>query len=331
MKHQNENPFTEASQLCKAIHHGDHTFDLVTFKRKPAAAGSTCEHGLYLPTGNYSGTLDDHAKYFPFFVKEGIEPFAMAACTDGQGVKNENVIHTWDLAIDFDDGYPSLLRWNRLVAPSLLVETSAGHFHAVWILKEPIYPDEAKAVLSAMAQRLGGDPAHAKVSQLVRLPGFLNQKRGFVPKLVETKAPKSPYKIEYLRQAFDVDFIVRATRTSIPRFNSHLEIKKDRSRPDDLDEVATDAESALEFLKDHAEEYSDWVRILMALLPLGDRGRQLAEKFSRASRKFDQTSFDKKWQEIQGHPGSVGTVFLLAQRNGWKNPGYRHISGSSVC
>ncbi|MBK8892535.1 MAG: PriCT-2 domain-containing protein [Propionivibrio sp.] len=309
--------YGEAAAVIEAIH-GGYSCTVVRFKRGA--------HGLYVACGYCHGTFAEQVELFPSYQVEGIEPFLMAGAPDGEGTTDANVLHTWTVCVDFDDGYPDFLATNPLVGPSLLIETSPGRYHAIWILDRPYSIAEAKPVLKAMALRLGGDVAYAKASQLIRLPGFLNAKRQAIARLVEPTNLHKPYLLDFLKEAFDVDLIINGVRSALPRFNACLDVPRNKGNDNDAAEQAADVASALPYLKDYAEDYGDWVSTLMALVPLGDRGKQLAEEFSRYSIRFDQQAFEKKWSSLQGHPGRVATIFLRAQNSGWKNPGFRRTS-----
>jgi P4 family phage/plasmid primase-like protien len=323
-------PFAGARRVCEAIH-GDYGFTVVRFKRKEVANAVDGEYGLPIPAGrDYCShdTLEEHVKRFPQYQNEGLEVFAVVAASDGGGHRNENVLHTWALAVDFDYGYPEYLVGNHLIGPSFRVQTSPGHYHAVWVLDEPCQPDDAKPVLVAMALRLGGDVAFAKVSQMLRLPGFTHHKHGTVTKLVEVIKREKPYTLQFLKQAFDVEVVQNHMRVAVPRMNAQFEVKKDKSNEHDEAQIVEDVESALPYLKDYAEDYKGWFSTLSALASLGERGKQLAETFSRYSNKFDARAFEQKWADVQKQPGYVATIFSRAMKNGWANPGFRNTSTS---
>lgn len=318
--------YSEAAKVIEVIH-GNYCCTVVKLKREDATeSGEDC--GLYKAHGFSHGTLADHVKRFPAYSRDGIEPFLMAGVTDGEGTADANVTHTWGLCVDFDHGYPDLLS-NPLVRPSLLIETSPGHFQAIWVLDEPCNAADAKPVLKAMALRLGGDVAYAKVSQLIRLPGFRHAKRGTMAKLAEPPNLPKPYSLDFLKAAFDVEFINNCVRAAMPRFNASLDIPKDKANDQDVTHILEDVKSALPYLKLYAEEYLDWVSTLMALLPLGAEGKRLGEEFSGYSTKYSRQAFEKKWEQVQGSPGKLATIFLRAQDAGWQNPGFRNFSVES--
>ena len=319
-------PFAEALQVCEAIH-GEHALTVLRFKRKKIANAAEGACGPLMPAGpTYAeyDTFDEHVKKFPQYQREGLELFAVVGVTNGEGHSDADVMSTGALAVDFDDGYPKFLVNNPLISPSFRVRTSKGRYQAVWILSDKCSPDDAKLMLKAMALRLGGDVAYAKVSQLIRLPGFTHHKHGTVPTLFKMTDPLKTFTLEFLKLAFDVVVIQNHLRVAVPRLNAGLEVMKEKSNPRDRDNLIEDVESALPYLKDLAEDYTDWFSTLSALARLGDAGKRLAEKFSRYSDKFDPEAFERKWADVQKSPGNVATIFLRAQAKGWANPGFRN-------
>jgi len=310
-------PFHGAELICQAIH-GNDPFGLLTFKREPGANA-----GSYKPPYFRYGTYTEHAKNFEAYSAQGIEPFILAGYSDGHGHADANILHTWVLCVDFDYGYPNFLVKNALIRPSFRIETSPGHFQAGWLLDTYCRSEDARPVLKAMADRLNGDFAYAKASQLIRLPGFENKKRGAIANLVGTPYLPKVYTLDFLKAAFDVELATNHIKKVVPLFDHSLKVAR---QTHDAAAVALDAEAALEYLANDADNYSSWVSTLMALVPLGDTGMALAEKFSKRSAKFDVHEFKQKWQQVQKSPGSVGTIFLRAQKLGWKNPGFRHSS-----
>lgn len=313
------NSLHEAETLCKAIH-GNDPFTIVAFKRQKHGE----QYGDYSAPKFQHAPWDEQLPYLKRLLAQGYEPFVAAGYMDGQGHGNRNVSHMWSIAVDFDDGLPRCLQDNAVVAPTYVVETSPGHSHALWILDRPCPPDEASRISKVMAIRLGGDLAFAKSSQMIRVPGFWNAKRDFVARLVEPRKSRNPFSLDFLCHAFDVDLICNSLKSAVPRLDDSLGIpKRPGHEQDDIAKMVADLEDALPYLKNYADDYGSWVSTLMAFVPLGAKGRRLAEDFSKLSHKYDLRAFEKKWESIQNNPGHVSTLFLHAQQNGWKNPGRR--------
>jgi putative DNA primase/helicase len=316
-----EDEFAESEQLCRAIHGGE-PFGVLTFKRNSGTKSSSYN----APTFSY-GTYAEHARKFKMYQAQGIEPFLLAGRSDGNGHADTNITHTWVICVDFDDGYPEFLVKNQLVSPSFRIETSPERYHAGWILDTYALPEDARSMQKVMADRLGGDYVYAKLSQLIRMPGFENTKRGVIAQLNQPFNPTKTFSLDFLKQAFDFNLVLNRIQHAVPLFDSSLVVNRQQY---DCDTVVADARDALQYLKDDANHYGTWLPILMALVPLGDKGKKLAEEFSKWSSKYDPHEFEKKWGQIQNSPGSVASIFLKAQRNGWKNPGFRHTTVGSA-
>jgi hypothetical protein len=83
------------------------------------------------------------------------------------------------LYVDLDqDGAASLAsieRSNLVPTPNYVLFTSPDKFQVVWRVEE-VVPEQAEALLRAMARRFGGDPAVTDSTRVLRMPGFANKK-----------------------------------------------------------------------------------------------------------------------------------------------------------
>ena len=317
---QNEPEYAEACTVMQAIH-GDACFGLMAMDREDGT-----NHAW--PVKQCFDDATGHASRFADYVKQGFEPFIMVGLSDAKGFGNGDVSKTWAVAVDCDDGMPSLCN-NPLLMPSLLIETSPGRFQAVWILDAVLDTETYQRLVRCMAVRMETDLAHAKISQIIRLPGFVNRKHGTLSRLMPESAPDKSFNVDFLLHAFDADLMTRTVQQAVPRFNDNLTILK---KGYDREYLLQDLSSALAHLSDKADAYSDWISVLMALVPLGADGETLAREFSKQSSKFDEVTFAKKWKQLQAqsYTGNPATIFLMAQRAGWKNPGFRKQSAAEA-
>lgn len=97
--------------------------------------------------------------------------------TDGQGRRLENITKLRALVVEWDHGAPSSFARE----PSLLVESSPGKLQAYWLLAEPYVavPDTIrrwKALEAGMVTAMGGDQGAKLVTQVLRVPGYRNNK-----------------------------------------------------------------------------------------------------------------------------------------------------------
>ncbi|WP_429286908.1 phage/plasmid primase, P4 family [Paraburkholderia sp. GAS206C] len=275
------------------------------------------------------GTLEQLKPVLLDWSSKGLEAYVVAPVSDGKGHANEHILLTWALAVDFDNGVPPEIRPDSPVAPNFLIETSPGRYHAVWLLDKPCHPNQARHANMVLAVRLGGDPAFARKGQLVRLPGFPNRKyKDTTVTLVLEYSRRKPYELAELLRAFDAPVVEAVLRESVSNFDSSLAVSQ---ASNDKEHLIEDVKSALTYLGHHAEEYGNWVRIGMALIPLGEEGRLIWHEFSnQCAAKYDAAECDRKWETLQSSPGTVATIFVLAQAEGWTNPGFRNERNADV-
>jgi len=79
------------------------------------------------------------------------------------------------------------------------------------------------------------------------------------------------------------------------------------------------AEQALSFISPDAPR-EDWIRPLMAIKSaFGDKGRDIAEKWSEQGDSFSQKDFNATWKSINSHGGiTISTLFNEAIQNGYQ-------------
>ena len=303
--------------MCFALH-GDYNFVLQTMQRSRDSKTFERVEQVYTSVQALAQQIDD-------LYDQGVEAFLLVAPSDECSTKTDTVHATWALACDFDAGVLPVLK-NPLLQPSIIIGTSPGRFHAVWLMDESIEPDRADELLKALARRLNGDVAFARVNQMIRLPGFLNNKHGTEVSLLSASSFERSFDVDTLVKGFDLR-LVDGIHQQIPQMHrTHQTVLG----PHDTTEQIEDIRSALPYLKEYADDYDSWVKVMMQLVPLGDAGKALAREFSSLSSKFTEDSFHKKWQQLQKRPGHVATIFALAMENGWSNPGYRRSDRSAV-
>ena len=116
--------------------------------------------------------------------KQGAGVFVTINETDGGGRKTENITHIRAVWQEDDDGFNGAFP----LQPSMVVETSPGHFHRYWLTADHWPADERgradfAAVMERMVESYGSDKNAKDISRVLRLPGFLHRK-GRTPHLV---------------------------------------------------------------------------------------------------------------------------------------------------
>ena len=83
-------------------------------------------------------------------------------------------------------------------------------------------------------------------------------------------------------------------------------------------QIIADLRSALNSLP--SDERGEWVRIGLALKPLGNIGRGLWFEWSAKSIKFDPADAARAWDSFKPSQTGYRAVFATAQAAGWRNP-----------
>ena len=105
--------------------------------------------------------------------------------TDGNGRKASAVTRVRAVWQEDDDGYEGEFPLD----PSLVVETSPGHFHRYWLVADDWPADvqgrnDFAGVMARMVASYGSDKAAKDISRVLRVPGFLHRKNAAEPYLV---------------------------------------------------------------------------------------------------------------------------------------------------
>ena len=113
--------------------------------------------------------------------------FYSANRTDGEGRSLKNMIAARMLALDLD-GAPLPSKWK--IPPHAIVETSSKRFQCVWALNETKDFAGHRDVMLRLAMRYGGDKSITDITRVLRMPGFLHQKRKpFLSRIVQHESP----------------------------------------------------------------------------------------------------------------------------------------------
>jgi hypothetical protein len=122
------------------------------------------------------GSLAQHWRELKALNEAGAGIFVAVNQTDGRGRRIENITQARALLLDLD-GAPLSPVLAARPKPHLIVETSAGRFHCLWLVDD-CHLAEYPAWQTALASRFDGDLAVKDVARCVRLPGHWNHKRG---------------------------------------------------------------------------------------------------------------------------------------------------------
>ncbi|MGY2905232.1 DNA-primase RepB domain-containing protein [Bradyrhizobium sp. URHC0002] len=144
------------------------------------------------------GNLDQHVAILTRLNNKGAGVFVTVNETDLKGRKAENVVQIRAVFLDLD-GSPLQPVLENQVQPHIVVETSAGKFHAYWRVKDlPL--DDFQGVQQAIANRYQGDSSVCDLPRVMRLPGFYHRKREPFRVRIYSSIETPPYPASYFER-----------------------------------------------------------------------------------------------------------------------------------
>jgi hypothetical protein len=283
----------QAFQFLKLIDPGKREFTFQTFAEKGDPGSDV------LPRIIHSSSLTGLRREHDF----GAGIYVVIGETDGAGRKAENITRIRAVWQEDDDGYAGAFP----IAPSMIVQTSPGHFHRYWLVEGAWPADEQgradfAAIMERMVETYASDKSAKDISRVLRVPGFFHRKAD--PHLVRiVEASGKRYTRAQLVAAFPP--IEREPRKEAPRTEWRPRHGEDERIRKALDHINPDDRDV-------------WLQVGMALKDeLGDAGRSLWDQWSRRSDKFDERDQDKTWRSFRRHDIKIGTLFHYAKQNGW--------------
>jgi AAA domain/Primase C terminal 2 (PriCT-2)/RepB DNA-primase from phage plasmid len=224
--------------------------------------------------------------------------------SDGQGRKSENITRVRAIWQEDDSGYDGAFP----LTPSIVVQTSPGHFHRYWLLSDEWPTDEQgradfTAVMERMVETYGSDPNAKDISRVLRLPGFTHRKTTTPVMVRIVEATGKRYSRADLVAAFPP--VERE-----PREPPHA---REWSARNDDDQRIREALNAI-----NADDRDLWLQCGMAIKDYyGASGRGLWDQWSQRSKKYNQRDQDRTWRSLRRHGIGIGTLFHHA-KVGWK-------------
>jgi hypothetical protein len=241
------------------------------------------------------------------------------------------------LSVELDEGdmIAARARLEGLLGPATVIVASGGEWlhpysgktfpklHLHWRLSEPSSTKEDHAELRLardMAARLvGADPTGKPVVHPLRWPGSWNN-----------KATPVMARIVTCNEAAEINLVDAVTVLSEAiELAGWTEVELPQSGPP---QAAIELlQSATDVLPNADAHYDDWIRLGYAYWRATggtDAGRNLWDKWSRKSAKFNASEQEAAWKRIgKAIEGSkppktigAGTIFYLASLHGWKRP-----------
>jgi hypothetical protein len=230
--------------------------------------------------------------------------------TNGRSRQSKDIIRIRAVWQEDDDGYSGSFP----LEPSIVVESSPGHFHRYWLIADNWPTDEKgradfAVIMERMVESYGCDNSAKDISRVLRLPGFFHRKAD--------KGPVAPHMVRiveasgkrYTRAEILAAFppIVRENKTA------HNTEWKPRG---DEDERIRDALNSI-----NPDPRDLWLQMGMAIKAhMGEAGRPLWDAWSRRSNKYDEKDQEKTWRSFQKDGITIATLFHHAKQAGWKDP-----------
>jgi hypothetical protein len=237
--------------------------------------------------------------------------------TDLAGRKAENIKRIRAVWQEDDDGFAGTFP----LEPSLVAESSPGHFHRYWLTADDWPADEQgrkdfDGVMQCMVENYGSDKNAKDICRVLRLPGFLHRKNG-TPHLVRVIANSGKrYTRAEIIAAFPAP--VRKEKPASSSYQWHPQ--------HDDDEQIRDAIFAI-----NADDRLVWRDIGMALKDhYSDPGRALWDQWSRTSKKYDDKEQDKAWRSFRRQGITIATLFHHAKQAGWESKSKKESKVSSA-
>jgi putative DNA primase/helicase len=276
-------------------------FTFQTFAEKGADSSNVIPRVIHLRDRTLDELIREH--------DAGAGVYVVANKTDGAGRKSENIVRVRAVWQEDDDGFAGIFP----LEPSIIVETSAGHFHRYWLVADEWAADEQgrvdfAGVMERMVDTYGSDKGAKDISRVLRLPGFLHRKAD--------KGPVTPHMIRLVQASGK-----RYTRAEILAAFPPVDREKIQAPAKEWQPRGDDDQRIREAL-DHinADDRDAWCQIGMALKDYyGDSGRPLWDAWSRRSDKFNERDQDKTWRSFRRNGIGIGTLFHHAKQAGWNS------------
>lgn len=177
-----EPDYNKALSFLEALDPKAQRFTFQTFDEDKARKDSKL-------AGTRHGTLEQHWSELKALNARGAGVFVTVNETDFKGREAHNIVRVRSVFVDLDAPKRSFADVEKHLeafplAPSMLVESSPGKWHAYWLVSDwPIPPGEFeankkafRAVQEEFISLLGGDAKVKDLPRVLRLPGFVHQK-----------------------------------------------------------------------------------------------------------------------------------------------------------
>jgi RepB DNA-primase from phage plasmid/Primase C terminal 2 (PriCT-2) len=259
------------------------------------------------------GTLDQHRDKLESLNNQGAGIFVTINATNGKGRTAKDVTRVRALFLDLD-GAPLKPVHQAKPAPHIIVESSRGHYHAYWLVKD-IPLEVFTGMQRALAERFDGDPNVCDLPRVMRLPGFMHCKRKpFWTSFFIQWSECEPYTAAELAELIPAAATDSKANGKNP-FPSNLP-------PPDMEEIVA-AVCAIHNNDDTSRER--WYKVGFAIIEAtnkSDEGFELFDEWSQRWHKYNAEDTERFWRtaKIPTDLNGVAKLIYMANKDspGWQ-------------
>lgn len=269
--------------------------------------------------GVFYGTLDNFSKTLSKLNHSHNGVFVTVNESTG-GRKAENITRVRAVFADWDDvdtGLPAIAGCG--LKPQIVVESSAGKFHAYWLVSD-CKLEEFKPIQQAIAAKLGSDPAINDLPRVMRLVGFNHYKYAdspyFQTRIVEINEIEA-YKVSEIKAGLGLDLNPAKKNAHSAHNNKVKENDNNLIKNNSIDKIRS-ALSALplEVWSNHEPR----LRIAMALKSHDESLLDVWLEFCKLYDGFNEDERRYQWGMLgeRDEGGiSIATLYYDAKKYGW--------------
>lgn len=265
------------------------------------------------------GTLDKLSKTLSNINNSHSGVFVTINESDG-GRKVESITKVRAVFADWDDvgtGLPAIEACG--LKPHIIVESSAGKFHAYWLVSDCTL-GEFKPIQKAIAEKLGSDPAIIDLPRVMRLAGFSHHKYAdspyFQTRIVELNKIEV-YTVSEIKAGLGLDLNPAQTTTPNALHNNKKSLKNNNIiKNNSIDKI----KSALEvFPIEYIDNRDTWLRTALCMHSVDNDLLPIWLEWSRKSEKFDEANAIYTWNSLgeKDNGITIASLYYDAKGYGW--------------
>lgn len=213
--------------------------------------------------------------------------FAISSYGQEYRRKDDPVARTRVVYADVDGQNPDDFR----LAPSILVESSPGHYHAYWLLNEPVDTATASDLSTRIAKAHGLDASSGIQTKLLRVPGSVNSKYGKPTQVLAHRVTNGSYTPEQIASIYqpvataDYDSVELSTPAAWPDYFDVLDkipaddriqflMEWDKRTADDPDKRSERRFELIRLLMEKSDLTPEEIAVVVWRAPVSDHFRE---------------------------------------------------------